>query len=246
MSNNYRDRMTVTPLNPPDVPIERKLRELAGDRPPEDQAAYIEIGDVDTLAALSPTAIDEGDLPAGDEDEPPDEAARRELLAEIGEGEPPPGDEDVFLAHAERLDLLSELELRAEETADPIEAVEEGFAYVPPIDPPVVPGHSGSFANAEIASGLGISALDEPYDEGHHGSFLPDDDEISARVREALRADSSTSAYAARIRIDTRAGVVTLRGLVDDLIDNDNLLAVAAYVRGVTDVVDQLRVRGLG
>src|SRR6266496_2823740 len=108
MSNNYRDRMTVTPLNPPDVPIERKLRELAGDRPPEDQAAYIEIGDVDTLAALSPTAIDEGD--------PPDEAARRELLAEIGEGEPPAGDEDVFLAHAERLDLLSELELRAEET----------------------------------------------------------------------------------------------------------------------------------
>jgi len=32
---------------------------------------------------------------------------------------------------------------------------------------------------------------------------------------------------------------------VDDLIDNDNLLAVASDVAGVTEVVDALRVRGM-
>jgi len=96
-----------------------------------------------------------------------------------------------------------------------------------------------------IASGLGVSALDEPYDESHHSSFLPDDDEVSARVREALRADSSTSQYADTIAIETRDGLAILRGLVDDLIDNDNLLAVASDVAGVTEVVDALRVRGL-
>jgi hypothetical protein len=139
--------------------------------------------------------------------------------------------------------MLTELELRADETDDPMEAVEEGFTYVPPIDPPVVPG--GGYQNAEIASGLGVSALDEPYDEDHHDSFLNEDDEVSARVREALRADSSTSQYADRIAIETRGSVVTLRGEVDDLLDSDNLLSVAEYVEGVDDVVDELRVRGL-
>ena len=97
----------------------------------------------------------------------------------------------------------------------------------------------------EIGSGLGLSALDEPYDENHHGSFLPEDDEITARVRDALRADSSTWFHADRIRVATRGGVVTLSGLVDDLIDSDNLVAVADYVAGVVEVVDNLRVRRL-
>jgi hypothetical protein len=39
--------------------------------------------------------------------------------------------------------------------------------------------------------------------------------------------------------------VVILRGAVDDLIDNDNLLAVASDVAGVVEVVDGLRVRTL-
>jgi len=113
---------------------------------------------------------------------------------------------------------------------------------VPPIDPPVVPGGPD---NAEIASGLGLSALDEEYDEDHHDSFLSADDEVRARVREAIRADSSTSQYAGRIAISARDGVVTLRGVVDDLVDSDNLLAVAEYVEDVDEVVDELRVRGL-
>lgn len=244
MTTNHDYRPPAAPLNPPDVPIERKLRELEGDRPPDDQAAYIDWRDTDALGGETATAVDEGELAAGDEDELPEEAARRELLAEIADGAPPPEDTDELIDASGRLELLTELELRAEETDDPIEAVEEGFTYVPPIDPPTVPG--GGLQNAEIASGLGLSALDEAYDEDHHDSFLSADDEVSARVREALRADSSTYAYADRIRIATRGGIVTLRGTVDDLIDNDNLLAVAAYVYGVAEVVDRLRVRGWG
>jgi len=141
----------------------------------------------------------------------------------------------------EDLDSLTEQELRADETDDPIEAIEEGYTYVPPIDPPIEPGDT--LDGAEIASGM--SALDEPYDQDQHITFLSDDDEVSARVREALRADSSTTQYAGRIGITTRHGTVILRGVVDDLVDSDNLLAVAEEVDGVEEVVDHLRVRGL-
>src|SRR4051812_1136141 len=194
MTERSREPQTTTPLNPPDVPVDEKQRELEGTRPRDDQGATaIDRSNVDSLGTLTPTDVYEGELAAGVNDDLP-------------------GD-------IENLELMTELELRAEETDDPMEAVEEGFTYVPPIDPPTVPG--GGYTNAEIASGLGVSALDEPYDEDHHDSFLNADDEVSARVREAIRADSSTSPYAARIAIATREGVVTLRGVVDDLLDSD-------------------------
>ena len=159
------------------------------------------------------------------------------------EGELEAGVESDLPNDAENIEMLTELELRADETDDVMEAVEEGFTYVPPIDPPTVPG--GGLQNAEIASGLGSSALDEPYDEDHHDSFLNADDEVVARVREALRADSSTTQYADRLAIEATDGVVTVRGVVADLVDSDNILAVAEYVDGVDEVVDELRVRGI-
>jgi hypothetical protein len=216
MTERSHDRATETPLNPPDPPLEDKLRELAGDRAPEDQGAPIDADDTDDLGTLTSTGVYEGELEAG-------------VDADL------PGD-------PENLELLTELELRDGETHDPMEAVEEGYTYVPPIVPATTPG---GLQNAEVASGLGVSALDDPYDQDHHNSFLSGDDEVSARVREALRADSSTTQYAARIAIFTSGGVVTLRGVVDDLVDSDNLLAVAEYVDGVDEVVDELRVRGL-
>ena len=216
MTQRRRDRSTDTSLNPPDPPLKDQLRQLAGDRAPEDQGAPIDADDADDLGALTPTGVYEGELEAG-------------------------VDADLADDH-ENLELLTELELRAEETDDPMEAVEEGYTYVPPIDPATTPGGA---QNAEVASGLGVSALDDPYDQDHHSSFLSDDDEVSARVREALRADSATTQYADQITIETSGGVVTLRGIVDDLVDSDNLLAVAEYVEGVDEVVDELRVRGL-
>jgi hypothetical protein len=212
------DPSTNTPLNPPSPPIEEQLRQLAGYRSADDQGEFPAADELDDLGQPTSTDVYEGQLEAGTADDLP--------------GDP----------NAENLEMLTELELRADETDDPMEAVEEGFTYVPPIDPPVTPG---GVDNAEIASGLGLSALDEEYDEDHHDSFLSADDEVRARVREALRADSSTSQYAGKITISVRDGVVTLSGVVDDLVDSDNLLAIAEYVDGVDEVVDELRVRGL-
>jgi len=207
------------PLNPPDVPTEDKQRELEGRRPRDQQAAYLDPSEIDDLGQISSIDIEEAELAAGVNDDLPDDP--------------------------ERLEMLTELELRAEETDNPIEAIEEGIPYIPPIDPPIVPALSGEESNAVIANGYASSALDEPYDEDHHSSFLTDDDEMSARVREALRADSSTTSYADSIRVFTRGGVVTLRGSVDDLVDSDNLAAVAAYVEGVEEVIDELDIRAL-
>ena len=91
----------------------------------------------------------------------------------------------------------------------------------------------------------GVSALDKPFDSDHHSDFMTDDDELSARVRDALRADSSTTQYADQVRIVTRGATVILRGRVDDLEDTDNLVAVAQYVEGIDEVIDDLRVRSL-
>jgi len=213
------DRSTDTPLNPPSPPIEEQLRQMAGYRSADDQGEFPAAAELDDLGQITPTDVYEGELETGTADDLPQDP------------------------DAENLELLTELDLRAGETDDAMEAAEEGFTYVPPIDPPVVPGEG--YENAEVASGLGTSAFDEPYDEDHHDDFITDDDEVRARVREALRADSSTTQYAGKIAITARDGVVTLRGEVDDLVDSDNLLAVAEYVDGVDEVVDELRVHGL-
>lgn len=219
MTERSSDPTTNFPLNPPDPPLEEKQRQLQGERRVEDQAAFIDISDTDSLGY--------------------------ETAMELYEGEPGEELENEGTTESDSMELLTELELRADETDDVMEAVEEGYTYVPPIDPPIVPGRDGNYENAEVASGLGVSSLDEPYDEDHHSDFLPTDDDMSARVRDALRADSSTSAYADRITVITRDGVVTLRGVVDDLVDSDNLAAVAEYVEGVEEVIDETRVRSL-
>jgi hypothetical protein len=141
------------------------------------------------------------------------------------------------------VEWLNESELREGETDDPLEATEEGLTYVPPVDPPVVPGEDGE---PEVAAGFGDSALAEPYDADHHGQLLPTDDEMSDRVREAIRAESATSEYADAVEVETAGGVVRLRGVVVDLVDEENLVAAADRVSGVSEVIDELEVEGIG
>jgi hypothetical protein len=210
------DPSTNVPLNPPDVPVEEKQAELEGRNP--DQTAYFDRSAVDGLGELDPTDIYEGELEAG-------------VDADV------PGDN-------ESLEMLTELEMRDGETDDAMEAIEEGLTYVAPMDPPTSPS-AMSFDGAEVASGFGASSLEEEYDADHHSGFLPDDDEMTARVRDAFRADSLTNQYADTVAIRTRGGVVLLRGIVDDLGDTDNLVAVASDVTGVTEVREELRVRGM-
>jgi hypothetical protein len=131
---------------------------------------------------------------------------------------------------------------RAGETDDPTEAAEEGLAWIPPMDPPTRVGADGEL---EVAAGFGTTAEDEPFDFDHHDEPVPDRDERTARVVEALRDDARTSGFADAIVVDSDGGRVVVRGTVADLEDEDAVLAVIDEVQGVTDVVDMLVVEAV-
>ena len=69
---------------------------------------------------------------------------------------------------------------------------------------------------------------------------------MSDRVREAIRAESATSEYADMVEVETAGGIVRLRGVVADLVDEENLVAAAERVSGVSEVIDELEVEGIG
>ena len=209
-----------TPLNPPDADPEHLERELAGEQAAGDQTAYRREDELDTLGEITDTEIYEGELEAGVNDDLPTESTE------------------------ENIESLTALELRAGETDDAAVAAEEGMTYTPPTDPPVVPDLDDP-QGARVAAGFGGTALDEPYDSDHSAELLDAESDASARVREALRADARTSQYADRLVIGTRGTTVALRGVVDDLEDSDNVIEVVNHVSGVTEVVDELEVRGV-
>src|SRR5258706_8093070 len=74
---------TDIPLNPPDPPLEEQLRQLAGNRVPADQGTPIDRTDVDDLGEITPTAIYEGELEAGIDDDLRDDSENLELLTEL-------------------------------------------------------------------------------------------------------------------------------------------------------------------
>jgi len=185
-----------------------------------DQVAYRREDEIDTLGELTDTEIYEGELEAGVHDDLPTEPRE------------------------DNLESLTALELRAGETDDPSVAAEEGMTYVPPTDPPVVPDPDDP-QGVRVAAGFGGSALDEPYDSDHRSELLDAEDDASARVREALRADARTTQYADGLAIATRGSTVAVRGVVDDLEDSDNVLEVVNHVAGVAEVIDELEVRGV-
>lgn len=182
--------------------------------------AYVTTDEVDTLGELTDTDIYEGELEAGVHDDSPNEPA------------------------ADNLESLVATELRDGETANPDVAAEEGFTWVPPIDPPVVPDPDDP-QGIQIAAGFGTEAGVEPFDEDHHSEILTASDEFDERVREALRANSATSAFADNLVIGTRDGMVVVRGVVDDIDDTDNIAEVISTVAGVTEVVDETEIAGI-
>ena len=106
------DPETNTPLNPAEPEGEDKVRQLMGEKRAEDQSAVLDASDIDSLDALTATELYEGET--GDSLE----------------------NESQSGVNDESLDMLTELELRADETDDVMEAIEEGYTYIPPIDPP--------------------------------------------------------------------------------------------------------------
>jgi BON domain-containing protein len=200
--------------------------------------------DTDRLSPEEVAAL-EGTPPLADQDafvepheiEHPDEPTDTERYEGDGVVAPQPLSAGIF-------DELTRLDDRPGETDDPNVAAEEGETWVPPIDPPVV-ADATSPDGMTVAAGFGSTALDEPFDADHHSSLLPVEDEVTARVREALLADARTSRLAGRVAVETDGGTVTVAGVVDDLEDGDLLAEVASAVTGVTEVVDRTEVEGL-
>jgi hypothetical protein len=188
---------------------------LEGTPPPEDQDAFLESGELEAADAPSDTEIYQGELEAIG-----GSAAGGLLVDELAMSGERPG-----------------------ETDDPNVAAEEGEPWIPPIDPPVV-ADASSPDGFTIAAGFAASALEEPFDADHHGSALQDDDEITARVREALLADARTSRLADAVDVENDGGVVTLWAIVEDIDDSDMLLEVASGVAGVVEVRDETEVKG--
>jgi hypothetical protein len=205
----------TTPLNPPDLEGEDKARQLAGDELYDDKDPVIDSTEVDVRQNVTGQMIYQGEL------------------GEVGSVD--------LVQDEERLELLEDRELRSGETDDPFIAAEEGLTYVAPVDPPVVP--SSDPQGAVIAAGFGSSASEDPFDANHHSSLLPAEDEMTARVREALLGNASTTQFAESIEIDTEGGTVYLRGVVDDVDDSDNLEEVVSQVSGVTEVIDETDLR---
>lgn len=192
-----------------------EVAQLQGLRPAGADAVATE-DEVDTLGEMTDTRVYQGDLEARppDTDQPDDDPA-------------------------ENIESLVATELRAGETDDANEAAEEGMTWVPPIDPPLRVGDDGE---PEVAAGFGTTAQDEPFDADHHASALSARDEVETRVLEALRADATTAGLVERIVFDVEGGVVRLAGTVEDLVDEDAVLAVVEAVDGVTIVDSRITV----
>ena len=208
-----------TPLNPADVEDDNFASELAGDQPEGDQVAYFR----------------QNEISSGDGEF---------LDVELDEGDPNAGIAALTRGDTAGLEDLAAREMRDGETDNPDVAAEEGLTWVPPVDPPVVPDLDDP-QGAKVAAGFGSSADDEPYDSSHRSGLLTNEDDMEARIREALLADAATSGYAELLVIGTRGGTVAVRGLVDDIDDTDNVVEVISRVSGVDEVIDELEVRGV-
>jgi hypothetical protein len=208
-------RDEVDPVS--EVVVDPDSRDRAGFRDAEDEGEPLGRDEVDTLGSMTDTEVYEG-----------------ELEARVPDSDQP--DEPL----AENLEMLVEREMRAGETGNPDVAAEEGEVWVPPTDPPVVPGDE---AQPVVAAGFGTTSGVEPFDADHHGDSVVPEDERTERVLEALRSDASTSFLADRLSVDTDGGLVLITGEVDDLDDEDNVVAVASTAAGVTEVVSRIRVR---
>jgi hypothetical protein len=191
------------------------LEQLAGVN--TDQTAYIGVEDIERSEGITMTDIYQGDV---------------DVNQERVEGA------------AEPFDMLESRELREGETDDVMEAIEEGYTYVPPVDPPTTIDPQNP-ETIDMATGTEIDARDPSHPESGLDTAHMEEDDMTALVRRALRDDAATSHLADRLQIATIHGTVVIRGEVDDLDDSDNIVAVASEVPGVEAVRDETQVRGL-
>ncbi|MEA2631865.1 MAG: hypothetical protein QOE66_2084 [Chloroflexota bacterium] len=197
------------------TPFLEELQALEGEEMPADQDAVVDPDEIEGRRTPTLTELDQGDP---------------ELRSSLAEG-------------LDGFDGLAEEGLRDGETDDPEVAAQEGMPWVPPIDPPVVA--TPWSGDPVVAAGTGVSALDEAFDEDNPGVLLSEEGDINERIREALRADSSTSRLADILVIGVVGSTAIIRGMVDDIDDTDAIVAVVERVPGIEEVRDETEFPGL-
>ena len=101
-------------------------------------------------------------------------------------------------------------------------AAEEGLAYVAPSDPPFR-------VDAEDPEGIEVAgAMDDSVEL-----------DLTAASATHSRRTPPRAAYADRLIIGTRGSIVVVRGIVDDVDDSDNIVAVIEAVDGIDEVIDE-------
>lgn len=118
-------------------------------------------------------------------------------------------------------------------TGDILEPIRDGEPYMPPIDPPVLPGGPEGI---HTAVGFGTSVEDEAEREGPYTQ----DADLEEAATLMLRQDSLTSHYDLRPAVED--GVVTIRGRVSDVQDAEHAQAIVGGITGVVDVVDEMTI----
>ncbi|HEX8919278.1 MAG TPA: BON domain-containing protein [Chloroflexota bacterium] len=114
-------------------------------------------------------------------------------------------------------------------TTDSLESTRDAEPYVPPSDPPVLPGGAEGI---HMGVGFGFSAEEEAYsDPASRG-----DESIHDEAMRVLREDSLTSRYPLSITVNR--GMVRLSGTVQSLEDAEYAMSLLGNLAGVVDVVD--------
>lgn len=119
-------------------------------------------------------------------------------------------------------------------TDDFLVAREEGLPYTPPTER--VPGEArGSDADADE---LDLDDSIQPPD-----GEMPRDDELRARVIEALRASDVPAGD--RLRVAVSGSMVVVQGAVESIDVLDEVVGIVGDVPGVSDVLDEVEVAGI-
>lgn len=114
-------------------------------------------------------------------------------------------------------------------TSDVIESIRDAEPYMPPTDPPVLPGGNQGI---HVATGFGRSTEEEAVLDGPPRG----DEDIHDQVLEILQNDSLTSTLPLDVLVDR--GVVYLKGQVSSINDADHAMAILDELPGIAEVVD--------
>jgi hypothetical protein len=164
---------------------------------------------------------------------------------------PEVSEERLYRIEADDVDI--EEELAADELIDtqhgeghtynPQQAAEQGLAYTPPSDPPVVPSED-DLQGAEIAAGFAPSMEDtDPDAEVLPPRMDSSDLGLQENVYVALRNNSET-AHLTNIKVQVDQGIVHLLGTIDSQEDIPWVYSIVSELENVVEVRSHLTVPG--